>query len=138
MLGALAGCANWGPLPDDAAPQRREILRSAIAHVERVPNRITVPQLAGALGVSRRTLEVAFREGLNITPLQFMRRHLMNRALHTLRVATPGSNTVTEVATKLGFTDLGRFAANYRDLFGLNPSQTLGIDPATPTERLRP
>ena len=66
-----------------------------------------------------------------------MRRSRMNRALHTLRVATPGSNTVTEVATKLGFTDLGRFAAYYRNLFGLYPSQTLGIDPTPPTERLR-
>jgi AraC family ethanolamine operon transcriptional activator len=138
VLGALAGCANWGPLPDDSAPRRTEILRGAAAHVERVPNRITVPQLAEAVGVSRRTLEVAFREGLNITPLQFMRRSRMNRALHTLRVVTPDSITVTEVATKLGFTDLGRFAADYRNLFGLNPSQTLGIDPTPPTERLRP
>jgi AraC family ethanolamine operon transcriptional activator len=138
VLGALAGCANWGPLPDDPAARRTEILRGAVAHVERVPNRITVPQLAEAVGVSRRTLEVAFREVLNITPLQFMRRSRMNRALHKLRVAAPGLNTVTEVATKLGFNDLGRFAADYRNLFGFNPSQTLGIDPTPPTERLRP
>ena len=137
VLGALAGCANWGPLPDDDAPRRAEIVRSAIAHVEGVRDRITVPQLAGALGVSRRTLEVAFREGLNITPLQFMRRSRMNRALRSLRSAAPGSNTVTEVATKLGFTDLGRFAADYRNLFGFNPSESLGRHPTTPTKRLR-
>lgn len=132
VLGVLTSCANWGPVPEDAAPRHMEILRGAIAHVERVHDRITVPQLAAALGVSRRTFEVAFRKGLNISPLQFMRRSRMNRALHTLRLATPDSNTVTEIAMKLGFTDLGRFAADYRNLFGFNPSQTLGHRPTPP------
>ena len=68
---------------------------------------ISVPQLAEAVDVSQRTLEYVFREGLGITPLQFMRRCRLNRALRDLRSAAPDSRTVTEVALKWGFGGLG-------------------------------
>jgi AraC family ethanolamine operon transcriptional activator len=32
---------------------------------------------------------------------------------------------VTSIASSLGFTELGRFAVRYRNLFGETPSQTL-------------
>src|SRR5215471_3586027 len=48
-----------------------------------------------------------------------------NRAIRSeLRSASPGL-TVTEVATRHGFVELGRFAAQYRAAFGENPSTTL-------------
>ena len=125
LLGALAACASWGPHPEDDRRRRREVWRSAAAYAENRHEPISVPQLAEAVGASQRTLEYAFREGLGITPLQFMRRCRLNRALRDLRSAAPGSRTVTEIAVKWGFGDLGRFAAEYRRLFGLYPSQTL-------------
>jgi len=137
VLGALAACASWGPLPYEDQPRRRETLRSAAAYAERRCAPISVPQLAEAVGVSQRTLEYAFREGLGITPLQFMRRCRLNGALRDLRAAPPGSQTVTAIGIKWGFSDLGRFAAEYRRLFGAYPSQTLGQVPS-PIERLQP
>ena len=34
-------------------------------------------------------------------------------------------HTVTEIALDNGFTHLGRFSVNYRELFGESPSETL-------------
>lgn len=49
------------------------------------------------------------------------RMHLARRALR--RAA--GGETVTDVATRYGFWQLGRFAVEYRALFGETPSATL-------------
>ena len=137
VLSALAACANWGPPPDALQSRRREAVRDAAAYAETRSEPISVRQLADAVGVSRRTLEYAFSEGLGTTPLNFMRRCRLNGALRELRSARRESSTVTEIATNWGFNDLGRFAAAYRQLFGFYPSQTLNQD-RSPIERLQP
>jgi transcriptional regulator GlxA family with amidase domain len=48
----------------------------------------------------------------------------MNLARWALRHASPDA-TVTEVATRHGFWQLGRFAVEYQSLFGEAPSVTL-------------
>jgi AraC-like DNA-binding protein len=57
------------------------------------------------------------------------KRYLMLRHLHlarqALREAAPDANTVTDIATRFGFWQLGRFSIKYRALFGEAPSATL-------------
>jgi len=125
VLGALARGADWGPGLGADRTRRREALRRAVAHSESRVERISVPQLAEAAGVSQRALEYAFREGLGMTPLQFLRRARLAGAHRALRSAAPGSTTVTTVALKWGFRELGRFAVEHRRMFGVSPSQTL-------------
>jgi AraC-like DNA-binding protein len=48
--------------------------------------------------------------------------HLARRAL---AVADARAKTVTEIANDYGFGELGRFAVEYRKLFGESPSMTL-------------
>lgn len=82
--------------------------------------------LSREVGVSVRTLEYAFRNVFDETPLQFIkhcrltaaRRHLLRKAEH------PGL-TVTGVALRCGLGHLGYFARDYRRLFGESPSETL-------------
>lgn len=80
--------------------------------------------LAASLGVPRRTVFHAYRQILGLGP----RRYFELKRLHELRrrLRDPASehDTITSIATDLGFTDLGRMAARYRELFCENPRDT--------------
>jgi AraC family ethanolamine operon transcriptional activator len=57
--------------------------------------------------------------------------HLARRALG---FGSPFTTTVTEIAIDHGFGELGRFAIEYRALFGESPSESL----RRPTRYLQP
>ena len=48
------------------------------------------------------------------------------------------SVTVTEIATALGFVELGRFSVEYRKAFGESPSETLRQDSANTVATTEP
>ncbi|ONI78514.1 hypothetical protein BWI15_01190 [Kribbella sp. ALI-6-A] len=86
----------------------------------------TVHELARAVGVTVRALELGFRKELGKTPREFVHEIRMARAHDELIRALPGDGTsVTDVATKWGFGHTGRFAAAYLLKFGVKPSETL-------------
>ena len=84
-----------------------------------------VQQIARHFGVSTRHLYRAFREEVGTPPARYLKRHRMTKARFDLLSADPGETTVTDVAVSWGFWELGRFAVEYRSLFGETPSQTL-------------
>jgi AraC-like DNA-binding protein len=49
----------------------------------------------------------------------------MYLARRALREAATDATSVTDVATRYGFWQLGRFAVEYQSLFGESPSATL-------------
>lgn len=49
----------------------------------------------------------------------------MNSARYALLKADRHHESVTGIALKNGFTELGRFAVRYRQMFGESPSETL-------------
>jgi AraC-like DNA-binding protein len=87
--------------------------------------KVSVSRLSTIVGVSERSLRNAFHDVYATGP----KRYLMIRQLHRVRQAlrAPGDigRTVTDVATLHGFFELGRFAGDYKALFGEGPSQTL-------------
>ncbi len=80
--------------------------------------------LAQVAGVRPRTLETHFKIFLGVTPLGWVRRMRLTRARQEF-VRRGADATVTSVALNSGFTQLGRFAAEYRMAFGELPSATV-------------
>jgi AraC-like DNA-binding protein len=86
---------------------------------------VDLERLALIAGVRPRTLETHFRVFLDTTPLGWVRRMRLWRARRELQRSRADAS-VTEVALASGFTQLGRFSAQYYALFGELPSSTLG------------
>jgi AraC-like DNA-binding protein len=85
---------------------------------------INLERLASVAGVRPRTLEAHFRSFLGTTPLGWLRRmRLVNARRELQRGRTHAS--VTDIALANGFNQLGRFATDYRSVFGEAPSMTL-------------
>jgi transcriptional regulator GlxA family with amidase domain len=86
---------------------------------------IGVAELCRIVGVERRTLARAFQEIHGTTPSRYLRATRLNLAREALLVPGAECKTVTEIATRFGFRELGRFAAAYRAVFGESPSETM-------------
>jgi len=99
---------------------------------------LTVPELCEAIGASQRTLEYAFRESFDLTPPAFLRLQRLHTTQRRLMTSCRNNATVADIAHEQGFYELGRFAADYKRLFGELPSQTLRRrSPETPRGLLR-
>ena len=86
---------------------------------------LSIGDLAEALGVSIRTLQVAVAREANSTPSQMLRDARLCRAHRMLLQADAQEDTVTIIAAACGFSHFGRFAQAYKRLYGFLPSQTL-------------
>lgn len=84
---------------------------------------LTVSGIAAAVGVSPRSLQLAFRQVRSAAPreiLALMRLHLVHEKLKSDK----SSAGVTEIALECGIANMGRFAKSYRESFGEKPSTT--------------
>ena len=85
---------------------------------------IHVSELCEHFHMHRRTLHRIFHDVLGIAPITLLRQIRLS-AVHT-RLSTASHHlNVEQVAREHGFLQLGRFAAQYRHLFGEKPSHTL-------------
>jgi AraC-like DNA-binding protein len=82
-------------------------------------------ELARATGASARALQRAFERAGQPSPMMYLRRLRLHHVHAELAANSPDSVTVTTVAGRWGFVHLGRFAGQYRQLFGETPSETL-------------
>ena len=86
---------------------------------------VRIANICRAVGVSARTLLRAFRAVHGTTPYRYLCSQRLLEARRMLSSTTGKPATVTEVATRFGFVELGRFAVAYRSAFGECPSDTL-------------
>lgn len=107
-------------------PHRHHRAREAAAMLRsREDPPASIAGLCERLQVSWRTLDQGFRELYGVTPKTYMRLARLHHVRRELAAADPTTSTVTAVAVAWGFFQLGRFAVEYRRLFGEKPSETL-------------
>lgn len=112
------------PAAHSEAPSR--MIDDAVAFINANADAgITIGDIADTVYVSVRTLNRAFHRHLGVTPVAYLRSARLAGARRDLETGRPVSTTVTAVAIRWGFNDLGRFAAAYRDEYGETPRATL-------------
>ncbi len=111
---------------DRPRPARRfPVVRQACQIVSgRIQQHVRAPQLVAELGVNLRKLERAFANMLGMSPQQYIRMSKLHAVRRELRCTPRDATTVSQVALKYGFTELGRFSVRYRQVFGESPSET--------------
>ncbi len=104
---------------------RPRSLRRAIEFIhDHVAEDITLADISAAADVPERTLQDAFQQFEDATPMGYLRDLRLKQARLQL-LADRGDRSVTEIAVGLGINHLGRFAKTYAERFGERPSQTL-------------
>ncbi len=109
--------------PELSVPGRTLLIRRAEEFMRsRLGDPIGAIDLCRELGVSDRTLRLAFRERFGLGPMVYYKSLRLNAVRSKLR-ESPGAS-IADVARAVGFHHLGNFASDYRRQFGERPSQT--------------
>jgi AraC-like DNA-binding protein len=92
-------------------PRAREIIHDSVEET------ISIAALAAQVGVSVRSLQSGFRHFLGVTPLEYVRRHRLEK-LHSALMESDGAASVTELMLECGIVNFGRYAQYYRQQYG--------------------
>jgi AraC-like DNA-binding protein len=125
---AMIACLASGRMRTETASQRRgSLIIKRLRELEEANRDRTLylTEVCKAIRVSQRTLTDICQDVLGVSPKRYLylrRLHLVHREL---RDTVPGRGQVTQIATKYGFWELGRFSVAYREVFGQSPSASL-------------
>lgn len=110
-------------LSDPAVP---DTLKDAVTFIHRnAAGDVGVGDVAAAVHLTPRAVQYLFRQRLDTTPTEYLRRVRLHRAHQDLMNSDRPGTTVTEVAQRWGFAHTGRFAVLYRQAYGQSPHTTL-------------
>lgn len=85
---------------------------------------LTMGEIVTASGVSERTLYQGFKQFRGLSPMRYLKHVRLQKVHAALKKAAP-DDCVTRIASDQGFTQLGRFSVEYREKYGVSPSDTL-------------
>ena len=122
----LAAAFHPAPEPPGLQSRHLALIREAESYIwSHLDRPVKVISLASVLGESLKKLEYVFRDHLGVGPKAYINSIRLNAVHRSLKGARPGSLRVADAANAFGFWHMGQFAADYRKLFGENPSATL-------------
>lgn len=110
----------------DERPAAPRAVQKAISLIENhAAEPLSVEDIAEAVGVGVRALQVGFRRFAETTPMSYLREVRLRQVRSELLAADPSTVSVTDIAMRWQFLHAGRFAVQYRERFGEKPSTTL-------------
>jgi AraC-like DNA-binding protein len=119
QAGVFRGAGDPG---EAAAPSARQVSR-AVELIEAMSDPLTVTEVAEAVGVSVRALQLAFRRRMGASPHTVIKRARLRQARQLLESGEVA--TVRDAANRLGFSNVARFSSEYREVFGETPLMAL-------------
>ena len=103
-----------------ADPLSMKSIEPALLYVsENYRQEIRVQQMARACAMSESYFRKVFGRVMGISPLEYVNRHRIHRAMHLLHVT---GDSVQDVAMNCGFPSVSTFARNFIRYVGQNPS----------------
>ncbi len=134
LVQALADPALPGGHPAPAG-RTRSVWRALVAMRDHLDEDMDLEAIGRMTGMSARTLQIACKHIVDLSPIRLLRIERLTRARSAL---LHSDAHVTEIALRCGFNHLGRFSGEYRRLFGESPRDTRGKRPGlTPPETKR-
>ncbi|WP_409180708.1 AraC family transcriptional regulator [Amycolatopsis sp. VS8301801F10] len=105
------------------AHTRGSRIREVVDYLDRNPEKsVTTADLAAMAAISPRALQAGFQEAVGKSPMAYLRAVRLDRVRREL--LSGAADSVTDVAARWGFHHPGRFAQQYRERFGMLPSET--------------
>ena len=92
---------------------------------ENIDKRVDMAMITSKVNIHSSQLYNAFKKEYGITPKKYLQQLRFNAIKKELLLSDPNSVTVSAIAKKYHFHQMGHFAAGYKQLFGETPSQTL-------------
>lgn len=116
IVGYLSRCYGQSRNPDSRALLR---IAETITHLETNYDKpINLDNLATKSGMSKRSFLRTFRAATGYTPIAYLIQLRINRAINLLRSS---SESITEIAFKVGFSDSNYFTRQFRKIAGISP-----------------
>jgi AraC family transcriptional regulator of arabinose operon len=113
-------CDAWNPANRNSRLDDR--IRTALQYLcDHATEKITLPDLARACGLSPSRLSHLFKEQVGETPLQYLEQRRMETARDLLQMT---SQPVSQIADEVGFANPFYFSRIYRRRMGHPPSAT--------------
>ena len=128
LIHALVACLadpDAGKAKRDGGSHGRVMARLEDFLATKALEPVYLAEICSVVGASERTLRTCCHEHLGMGPIRYLWLRRMNLAHRALVNADPALSNVTEIVTEHGFWELGRFAVEYRALFGESPSTSL-------------
>lgn len=126
LIGAIADLDNEMCLPTEKSRLSSDTVTKALEHAHGQKwGGLQVADLALAADVTSRTLLRTFRQQLGVGPASYLKLRQLNMVRRSLRGKCGPSSKVTNIMSEHGVTEFGRFASEYRALFGERPSETV-------------
>jgi len=92
--------------------------------IERLEVGVSVAEVCRDIGVSRRSLECAFRTAVGMGPAQYVRTLQLNRVRRDLVLTENADSSIGVIAARHGVWHWSRFSQSYRAMFGELPRDT--------------
>jgi transcriptional regulator GlxA family with amidase domain len=116
---------NAQPTSSVALPVLPRSLRQALAFLRaNFHLKVALADVASACGLSQRAVQKQFESFLGVSPMAHLSRMRLT-AVHDQLRQSHGSVSISEVASRCGINHMGRFAVEYRKVYGELPSRTL-------------
>lgn len=122
MLTTFPNTARTEPTVDDRHDNARALLRRAIAFIdENAHTDISPADIAAAVDATPQALLNLFRVHRDCTPMAYVRRVRLHQAHLEIVAGDPETTSVTEIARRWGFHEMGSFMQRYAQAYGGEP-----------------